>query len=234
MISTRELAALIWLTILVLVAARQPNIRAAMLGVLQAFLQIRIVRILVLFGGYIAIWIRLAEAGGFWERMLLKDTIVWVVLAGLPLLFQFAQVGRDSQFFTRSVRAIFAASVFLEFALNVTSFSLPVEMVLLPVATFLGIMPGFVRSDEKYAAQRRFWDGLLGIAGFVFVVATWREIYVQRFEMEPSEVALSLALLLWLPLVSLPFVCTLALTAEYELAFMRMKFANRRRPLVKS
>jgi hypothetical protein len=67
--------------------------------------------------------------------------------------------------------------------------------------------------------------------GIVLIVFTAADLYQQRHKLDLDQLWRSLALTIWLPLVALPFVYLFALVAGYELAFMRLEFANQRQKL---
>ncbi len=155
-ITNRELASLIWIAVLLVVTMTRASGRASIVGVLNAFLNIKIIVPLLLFAAYVAGWVWLAEYIGLWEGVLIKDTIIWFVVAGLPLFMQSTQVGQDEDFFHRSLRRIFSLTIFLEFFLNIMGFSLLTEIVVLPIITVFTLMPIVVGKKPEYAQQKRF------------------------------------------------------------------------------
>ncbi len=64
-----------------------------------------------------------------------------------------------------------------------------------------------------------------------FISFNVREIFESRFDLDPVQLLSSLALLIWLPVISLLFIYFLGLFAEYELVFMRMNLGNAKHPL---
>lgn len=134
------------------------------------------------------------------------------------------------QFFHRSVIGTVQASVFLEFFLNITGFSLPFELFILPVVAVLVLLSFLGSTEERYMPAKRIFDPILGVIGVCLIVATARNIYLQRHDLDVGQLWRSLALVIWLPVVALPAIYVLALFAGYEEAFLRMEFANDRQP----
>lgn len=110
------------------------------------------------------------------------------------------------------------------------SFSLPWELVLQLVLAVLVFMASVSIGQKQDADQKRFWMALLSIALFTLLVATVRNLYDERSSIDPSYQLRSLILLFWLPFMAFPFIYGIALAANYELAFMHMKFANNSHP----
>jgi hypothetical protein len=230
--TNREFATLFWLALFVLWAMTRHEVRSSMLGVIKAFLNIKVVVPLLLFAVYIAAWVYAAANVGLWERTLLKDTLIWFVLSGLPLFVQSAEAGKDERFFQRAVLTTIGISAFLEFFVNVTSFTLLAELIIVPVLALLTmaltLTKFWARTQQEYVPTERFLGALLSIVGIGLLFATAREVYLQRDNLDSDLLWRSFLLFFWLPLVALPFIYGLALVAGYEIAFMRMRFANDR------
>jgi hypothetical protein len=230
-LSTREVAALFWLSLLILWAVRVRKVRTSLLQVAKRLFDGRIVFILAIFAAYIVAWVELARRLGVWDDSLIEETVFWYVLSGLPLLFKMDDAGRDATFFRRTALAVISVSVLTEFYFSIVSFSLPMELILVPVAGLITLGAIMVDTQKQYASQRRFWHGLLLLLLAMVSSATAGEIYAQREVLDLAQVGRSFALPIWLLLASLPFIFALALVTGYELAFLRMKFFNERRPV---
>jgi hypothetical protein len=228
--TNRELAIFLWTTVLLVWATTRREVRESMLQVANAALNFKIVSVLLLFAGYIIGWVRIAERADVWNDLLIKDTVLWFLFAGTALLFQFNQAGTEDQFFRRAALRTVEISVFLDFFLSIPTLDLVAELVLVPVVGFLTLLVVFTSSRNEYAWQKRFWEYLL-IGVVVWLIwDTARNVYVQREDLDLATLARSLTLVIWLPLVSLPFIYFLSLFAGYESAFIRMRVANGGRP----
>ncbi|MBI2862137.1 MAG: hypothetical protein HYX89_04885 [Chloroflexi bacterium] len=206
------------------------NARASLLQVIKAFVQVNILLAMVMYAVYLVAWVWLAAEMGLWELPLLKDTIIWFSLSGFPLLFKFDQAGKDERFFRQAALTAVGVSVFLEFFLNITNFSLPAELVMQPLLAVLTMASMVADTQQRYPSMKRFCEVLLVIIGLFLIAATAQSIYGQRDTLDMDQLWRSLALLVWLPLVALPFIYAMALFAGYELAYMRMTLANDRQP----
>src|SRR5687768_1337759 len=83
-ITTRELASIILLLVLLFWSLPRRDVRAAMAGVAKAFLERKVLSVFILYALYIAAWTWVAAQRGIWEPSLLKDTVVWFVVTGFP------------------------------------------------------------------------------------------------------------------------------------------------------
>lgn len=70
MITNRELASLFWLTALLLGSMTRREVRRSIRQVFKAFMKVKIVVPLLVYGVYIALCVWLAERIGLWEESL--------------------------------------------------------------------------------------------------------------------------------------------------------------------
>jgi len=196
-LTNREIASLVWLSILVAWAARQPNVRASLVDIGKRLLDGRIFFVLVAFGAYIVLWVQFARRIGIWDGSLREETALWWILSGLPLLFQFDQAGRGEGFVRRTALAVLGVSALFEFYFSIVSFGLPIEFILVPVVTVITLGAVVVDTKQQYASQRRVWHGLLLLLLAIVFAATTHEIYAQREVLDLAHVgwATRLALL---------------------------------------
>jgi len=225
-LSNRELAPLILLAVLVSVSMFRNDVRIAAWWVLRSFLHWRIQAVIAAYVIFIAGAVWIAHATGLWRGSLLKDTILWFVLSGLPLVFRVNEAGRDPRFFNHSLIDIFRVGALFAFAVNLSSLSLIGELILQSLLAVLVGMRVVASRDAKYKNTLTLIDVLLGIIALAMVFYTGVDLYQQWNTLDLTTLILQLLMSFWLPLVSLVFVFGLALVAGYELAFKRMAFAG--------
>jgi hypothetical protein len=228
MITNREWASIILLTAFLAWAFRSRDVRTSAVAVVKALVSSRLLTMLVLYVAYIGGLVWLAARIDVWTTRQLKDTVIWFLVAGFGLLFSFRKASGDERFFRRAIITTFGLSVFLEFFLNITAFSLPVELVLQVVVVVLVGLSVVTADEPQHAILHRICDWMLGLIGLALLIGTIAKVYGQRHELDLSQLWRSLALVIWLPILALPFVFVVALVSGYELTFMRMTFANKR------
>lgn len=92
---------------------------------------------------------------GLWRRDQLVASVLWTVLSGLALAGRTVATGDDHGYFKRLLLDCLKVTVVLEFLLVGYSFSLPGELVLVPVMTFLALSIEFSRRKEGLASVRK-------------------------------------------------------------------------------
>jgi hypothetical protein len=227
MIDTRELALLIWLSVLLAFALSKPDVRQSFRDTIKAFLHPKILIPTLIYLIYLSALIWFAWRLGLWSTKVLGPTILWFFLSGFVLFMQANRAGAEEHFFRRVALKTVGVAAFLEFFLNIKTFSLPVELLLQPIIGVL-VVTQIVARDTKYVAARWLIDGLLGVIGLWLLIATVVGLIDEWQTLDYELLWQSLVLPIWLTIGSLPGIYLFSLIMEYESAFMRMKLMNER------
>ena len=169
----RQIATGIWLFIAFLLCFLSRNIRSSIGGVLKALLQRKLV---ILFGSTIlnvGVLCWLLSAIGLWGRDQLTATVLWTVLSGFSLIGRALTAKEGQAYFKRLFLDCFKITVVFEFLIVGYSFSLPIELVLVPFMTFLVFSIELSRTKVEYAPVKKLFEW---IAFAVTVVVLWKAI----------------------------------------------------------
>lgn len=226
MLSTRETAGLIWLGLLLLVALSHGPTRRSVPPVLRSFNQ---PIILAVFGVYIA-WIGggvyLAYLAGVWNPSMLGPTIVWTLLAGMPLIFAMTKAAKDPRWLLDQLRALIAVTVLLGFMVNVRTFHLVVEFVLHGFIGFLVVLTTVASIRPEHRVVETVFNSLLGIIGLllvgyglIYLVSAWAYT-------DWHQLTIGLLMPLWLGAWATVFVAVLGFYSNLERIFRLMSLEN--------
>jgi hypothetical protein len=221
-LSTREWATVAWSVVLVVVACWRPSGRKAVRGLLGSALAPRILMTFGLVAAWESLLIWLAHAVGAWNVDLLKDALAWFLVSGLGLGFAALRAMKEDLFFRQQLRAVLGATVFLQFVLNLYTFSLPIELVLQPVVALLVCVGIYVNYHPEQMPAKKLSESLLAVGGVVLLVYTVKGIVATWDTIDAKEKLLGLAFSLWLPLLMLPLIYLLALAMLFETTFSLM------------
>lgn len=157
----------------------------------------------------------------------IKDAVVWGLVAGLPIVFRFADAAREPTMLRERVIDMLRATALVEFFVNLYVFPLWTELLLQPTFLILGLL-----SLRATGPTKRVVDHLVTRLGWVLLMAVGLHL-LQRQDIDAQSTFLSFAqpVLLCLPVAA--FTYAIALVSSYELAFMRVgwKQPDRRRRL---
>lgn len=130
------------------------------------------------------------------------------------------RISEDDTFYGKSIRDTLSATTLVLFLTGLKSFSLPVELFIVPGLVFLGLCVAIVQTRTEAKDARWLVEGLAAITVFVLLGYGVSEIW-----RNPSWAALREFLIpVILSLLFLPFLYALSVYTTYERIFVRLAF----------
>lgn len=207
-------------------ATRNRSFRASLKGVIDALFAIKVLIPVLALAGWVLGLVLLAKRVNLWDDGLIFPAVLWTITVGLGLIYKLASRRANEPFFRPTLRRAFRVTVFVEVMIGLFAYSLGLELVLLVVASFLGMLSVVAHSDEKYEPSRKAIDGLLGLIGLAFIALTVISLISDWDQLDKGHLLRQLALPLWLTVGVIPYLYALAVWVGYEQAFMRIDLAS--------
>lgn len=164
-LSTRELALLIWVALAIVTSLFSKSMRRAVLGVIQAFFAWRLLRMWLLTVGYILGWTYLFDILGIWHFDLLKDTIFFILFSASVTLFKANDITKDKHFFKEMLKDNIKLGIFIEFLIGLYTFNFWTEFLIVPFGVIIAGMQTIAESDQKYMRVKKLLNIIITIAG---------------------------------------------------------------------
>ena len=222
--NTRELATIVWAAVALCGALLIPGVRKTAPRLLRSALAGKLVVAVVLLGVYtFAVAYGLYRIG-LWTPDLLKDTVFWFLGGAVVMLFGVLEAGPDQHYFRKLLRNSVGLVIVLQFLTNTYTFALWVELIAIPVLTFVVTLQAVAERSPESAVVGRILSWVTMAYGFTAV-----GISLLMVAKEPSEFftlpnARSFALPILLTVSLLPFIHLFGLYAEYETNFTRLQW----------
>ena len=185
--NNREMAVAIWFLVLLSFALFQPTIRYSALKVIRAFFHPKILIWLGFIILYVSGTVAVLYAANFWDTSLLKDTIFWFCFTGVALAFRFYTSPSQENVFAKIIIDNIKIIIIIQFLINSYTFSLPAELMFIPVMAFLaliGLIDVLPDADEKHsvismiATLLQIIIGVVILSFAIFKVASDYETFV--------------------------------------------------------
>lgn len=142
-LNSRELAVGLWLLVLTIALVLYKPTRKSLQGIPKILLQKKILFVFLILAVYITLMLMGLEEVGIWDPSIhLADTIIWTATVALVMVMSIGDVSKEEKFFQKVVFDALKLTIVLEFIIGLYPFSLPVELLLVPVFFFLGAMLG--------------------------------------------------------------------------------------------
>ena len=220
--SHRQIATGIWVSIGFFFCILSKKTRSSIGGVLKALLQRKLV---LLFGStilHVGALCWLFHTLGLWGPDQLTATFLWTVLSGFSLVGRTLSAGEDQGYFKRLFLDCFKITVVLEFLIVGYSFSLPVELVLIPFMTFLAFLIEFSRTKVEYASVKKLFEWIVITVTTIVLWKAVGSIWDQPGTFFTTQTGRNFLLPGLLTITSMPFLYFWYCYSQIEIARIRI------------
>jgi len=225
MFSNRELAIIVWFAIIFVLVILKKEIRKSTFQVAKAFFVKQILSVFFLLAIYTFWVVLILKYFYLWDFTLLKDTLFWFFGFAFMLMFDLEKA-KETSFFLKILKDSFKVTVFLEFFLNFYTFSFIVEMIIIPIFTFIFIINLVSESNDKYMPVAKFTKVIIGLLGLVYILYAMNKFIFNNENIFGIHNLNALVLPALLTVLCIPFFYLTALYSNYERLFLRVRFMN--------
>ena len=221
--NNREIAIGLWVIAAVILLLFTKAAREFLKTALPILFCKKFVVFYIVFLSYLAVIIYILNWAELWDIELLKDTIFWVLFVELPLFTKAIEKADVTHFFRKLLKENVAISVIIEFFVGFWTFSLTVELIIVPATVLVSALYAIASRDKKHLSAKRFFEVLFAVWGVVVFINAVSCLFISPGEFFNLGTLKSLLLPLVLLIFNLPVVYGLALYNMYEQVFIRVK-----------
>jgi hypothetical protein len=155
-LNNREVSIIIWTVLAITAMCLKRDVRSNLLEVFKAFFN----RHFLSFFSLASLWMAVCVYGLYrvelWEYANLKTTIVWGVTFSFSSMFSLSKIRSDRSFFSGLVSGAVKPTAIVVFVTSLYSFSLWVEVFLVPLVLFLSLLGAVSSREEKMQYLQSF------------------------------------------------------------------------------
>lgn len=221
-VSNRELAALVYTVILITDIILYHSTRRALVAVIKIAFSVKIILMVSLTMGYIALGVYVLNRCELWAFRYLKETVLWAVFSGLTIGISGVTERKPNQFYIGVMKSQVRIAVVIGFIVNLYSLPLLGELVLLPALTSVGIMGVLSEKDENLYKAKGCLETIQAMVGIGLLVYVGYQIYHQPDKFFNASVIRSFSIPILLAVWTIPAGYALSIISAYESAFIRM------------
>lgn len=229
--NNREIALLFWIG-LVILAVLFTTLRKSLAPIFKIATGKIFLIIFSLIAVYLSGIILLLINLGVWQLSNFKDVLFWLFSVGLISVFKINDANSNAYF-----KGIFFSAIkwtiILEFFVNLYSFSLLTEIIILPVLAFLGMTQIVAEMDEKHKMASKFLQNVIAVAGLLIFSYSLYKTVVNFNTVLTFQTLVAFLLPSTVTILFIPFLYFLALYCTYESYFVNLDFMTVKKDKVK-
>lgn len=214
-LSSREIAVAFWIITFVVFALSVKGVRESAWALVKQALFTKLILVWLSLAAYAVLLVLALRSLSLWTTDLVKDTLIWFVFSALTYPFQF----HDPQKVPRVFRVLFRDSlsvlIVVEVLVETYTFSLPIELVLVPLVTLLAMMGAVTELREEHRPVAKFLGIIQALFGFVILI-----VVIVRAARDPEHgfvgALISSLIVVVLSLACWPYIYFLRLFFAYE------------------
>lgn len=229
--SNRELALLFWFTIFVLYVLLSKS-REPVIPIIKILLSKTFLIIFFLIGVYLYGIVLLLKTLEVWSTSSLKDVLFWFFTVGLVLVFKINDA-KSKVYFKGIFFSAIKWTILLELIVNLHSFSLLIEIIILPILAFLAMTQAFAERDERHKVVSNLLENMITVAGLLIFCYSLYKTLVNFEDVLTFQTLVSLLLPSIITIFFIPFLYFLALYSTYESYFIDLDFMTVKKDKVK-
>lgn len=229
--NNREIALLFWIALIVL-AVLLSKLRKSLVPIFKILTGKMFLIIFSLIGIYLYGIILLLKYLEVWQSSNLKDVLFWFFSVGLILVFKINDAKSNAYFKVIFLSAI-KWTIILEFIVNLYSFSLFTEIIILPVLVFLAMTQAVAEMDEKHKMVSKFLQNVIAVAGLLIFSFSLYKTVINFDAVLTFQNLIVFLLPSTITILFIPFVYFLALYSTYESYFIQLDFMTVKKDKVK-
>lgn len=223
--NNREISALIWTGLLLGAVFVNAPVRSAFRAFARAMIQRPMLVIFGVAAVYVAACVAFLAWWGIWTADNLKSTLGWVLTFVPATLFNVSRIDEDRTYFGRTIRETLSLTGLLVFIVGLQSFSLPAELLIVPVMTFLTLMHQVSERDTAHAPAKHCLGTLLVIVGFSILAYSVYATFLEWAKFDVRQNVSELLVPILLSLLFLPFLYCVSIVIVYDRNFGNIAYA---------
>lgn len=224
-LNTRETAIAAWLAALFIFALAKSNLRSSLGSLIKQLFGSVLAWFLATAAAYTAGAVLVLRHFGYWGEHIATTAAVWFIGIGLVALFNVNPV--DSSYFRRLMLHSVALVAIVEFIVNLHTFPLLVELVLVPLAVLLGGTQALAEVSPEFALARKPIAWLVTLLGLTSLSFSLAYVFTNFDKVATAEKIREFLLPLILTICFLPFLYAARMVIVYQGMLQMTRFGFR-------
>ncbi len=223
-LSTREWATIIWVIIFFLYVIMHKEMRKCLWKVVVIFFdeKLRILWEIILL--YVLAITLVFYYSPVWQNIYIKDIVIWFLFSGLIYCANAVSNEADDKYISKVLKDNLKITIVLEFFMGTFTFNIWIELMIIPIITFISLMSVFSENKEEYKDVHKVCDFVLAVAGLWMLYETIKLGISEYKNLNIINTIVSFLIPIVYMFLLIPLEFSLELYSKYENLFSRMSF----------
>ena len=226
--STRELAAAFWTGVILaavgIAIVTNKKIRKDFIEVLKGVFDRKLRKLWEIYLSYIGIITLMFSRFPIWKNIYLKDIILWTLFSGLTICMNAVAGEADEKYISKVLKDNIRFTVVTEFLLSTFTFSLWVELIIIPIMTAITLLDVVAAQKSETVAVHKLLQSVIAFIGLCLVFQTVKVGIREYRELNVTNTLVSFFIPIVYLLLVTPLEYAFELYSKYEMLFIQMHF----------
>ena len=232
-LSNREWATIIWLLILLIYILKNKKTKVLFLNVIKILFGKKLIKIWIITALYVfGITFGFSKTA-IWNNIYIKDIIMWYMTMGIIYCFNATSKEANEQYILKVLKDNLKFTIIIEFIYSTFTFNLWLELLIIPIITFLAMIDAYAERKEEYYIVHKFMQVIFVIISIWFFCETLKIGLQEYKELSIIDTFVSFMIPIVYSILIIPLEYALELYSKYETLFFRISFGNNDKRIVR-
>jgi hypothetical protein len=222
--TTREFATTLYMALIIIFVFISKKIRPSAVNLIKSACTKKLIIPFLIMLIYAATFVFILTYIPFWNWLYLKDIVIWIIFAGVPVCFNAISKANEEHYFKNMIISNFQFTALVTFFTGTFTFNIFVELLLQPLLAFFILLQTVAETKDEYKPVKKLMNWVISLIGIVILIFTVRNAINSVSDIDFVNITASFCLPIILSLLYLPFAYLFAVSAKYEILFIRMSF----------
>lgn len=169
--STREIVSIIYLSLFIFYVISRKEVRTSLVNVIKAACKPKLIIPFMFMLLYACIIIGILYKSKFGDLIYIKDIIIWLLFAGVPVCFNAVNNTIEEHYFRHMITDNIKFAALVEFFTGTFTFGFLIELIMQPIITFFILLQAVSDTKEEYNAVSKLLNAIIAILGLLLSVS---------------------------------------------------------------
>ena len=223
---TREWATIIWILIILICILRNKNTRKSFLDVIKILFGKVLIKVWLITALYVFMISFVFSKTIIWDTIYIKDIIIWYLTAGIVFCFNAVSKETDEKFILNVLKDNLKFTIIIGFIYSTFTFSLLVELLIIPIITILTIADAITEYKKEYHTVHKFIQYIFAVIGIWLFYETFKIGLRDYKELNILNTFVSFMIPIAYIILITPLEYAIELYSKYENLVFRISFKN--------